>query len=158
MRVGIGFDAHRLVPGRSLVLGGVKVPSPRGLEGHSDGDVLCHAIADALLGAIGAGDLGLLFPSEDPRWKDALSLRFVERAAGMIAGKGGSIVNIDATIVLESPKVAGFVGGMRANLAKVMRVDIAVVGVKATTTDGLGLVGRGEGAAAMAVALVQTPG
>lgn len=158
MRAGVGFDAHRLVPGRALVLGGVRVPYSRGLEGHSDGDVLCHAICDAILGAAGLGDMGTRFGTDDPRLEDALSLRFVEHAAGLVAGHGGRIVNIDATLVLEEPKVAGFVGAMRTQLSKVLRVAFEAVSIKATTTDGMGFTGKGEGAAAIAVALVDLPG
>lgn len=156
VRAGIGFDAHRLVPGRPLILGGVEVPSPAGLEGHSDGDVLIHAIVDAILGAASAGDIGTHFPATDPRWRGAPSLGFLEHAAAIVAERGGCVVNVDATLVLERPKVADFVGEMRARIAAALGLAPDAVGVKATTTDGLGFAGRGEGAAAFAVALVDT--
>ncbi|MBI4728295.1 MAG: 2-C-methyl-D-erythritol 2,4-cyclodiphosphate synthase [Acidobacteria bacterium] len=156
-RVGVGFDAHRLALGRRLVLGGVRVPSRLGLAGHSDGDVLCHAVVDAILGALGAGDIGTHFPSDEPRWKDASSLGFLGYAAGLVAGRGGEIANVDATLILEAPRVARFVGGMRSRVAKALEIPAARVGIKATTTDGLGFAGRGEGAAAIAVALLRLP-
>lgn len=156
MRAGIGFDAHRLVRGRPLVLGGVEIPSESGLEGHSDGDVLCHAIADAVLGAIGVGDIGTHFPSSDPGWAGVSSLRFLERAAGLVSEAHARISNVDATIVLESPRVAAAVEGMRKAVAAALGLDPERVSIKATTTDGLGFAGRGEGVAAFAVALVET--
>lgn len=155
MRAGVGFDAHRLVPGRALVLGGVEIPFGRGLEGHSDGDVLCHAIADAVLGATGAGDIGAHFPSFDSKWSGASSLGFLEQVAALVAETGGRIENVDATIVLEEPRVADAIERMRKAVAGALGLEVERVSIKATTTDGLGFAGRGEGAAAFAVAVVE---
>jgi 2-C-methyl-D-erythritol 2,4-cyclodiphosphate synthase len=157
-RVGIGYDAHRLVPGRRLVLGGVDIPHETGLLGHSDADVLSHAIGDALLGALGEGDLGRHFPPGDPKWKDASSLELLGRILDIVRGRGGRIVNVDATLVLESPKVAPHVPAMRAALAGALAVDDARISIKATTNEGLDAVGRGEGAVAHAVVLLELKG
>jgi 2-C-methyl-D-erythritol 4-phosphate cytidylyltransferase/2-C-methyl-D-erythritol 2,4-cyclodiphosphate synthase len=157
VRAGIGFDAHRFAPGRKLVLGGVEIPFDRGLDGHSDADVLAHAICDAVLGAAGLGDIGSRFPSADPRWEGASSLRFLERAAGLIAGGGGTIQNVDATLICEAPPVLPHAEDMASRIARALRIAPARVSVKATSTDGLGFTGRGEGIAAMAVALVEMP-
>jgi 2-C-methyl-D-erythritol 2,4-cyclodiphosphate synthase len=148
-RVGIGYDSHRLVEGRRLVLGGVEVPHERGLAGHSDADVLTHAVIDALLGAAGLGDLGSLFPSEEQRWRDADSLELLRLALGRLPG---AVVNVDATVIAEWPRLAPHVAEMARNLEGVVS---APVSVKATTNDGLGAIGRGEGIACVAVALVQ---
>jgi len=154
VRIGQGFDAHRLVPGRPLVLGGIPIPSERGLEGHSDGDVLLHAVASALLGALGEGDLGRHFPSSDPALAGIPSRAIVERVAGLVHAAGLAIGNVDATIVAEAPRLAPHLAKMQAALADALGTDPARVNVKATSTDGLGAIGRGEGIAALAVALL----
>lgn len=150
-RSGIGYDVHRLVAGRRLVLGGVEVPHDRGLAGHSDADVLVHAIADALLGAAGLGDIGSHFPPEDPAWKDADSLDLLRRVAGLVAGDGWGVENVDATLLAEAPRIRPHVDAMRRTIASALEVPVDAVSVKATTTEGIGFVGRGEGMAAMAV-------
>jgi len=154
MRAGIGFDVHAFTDGPALVLGGVTIPGARGLDGHSDADVLCHAIADAVLGAAALGDLGSHFPSSDDRWKDAASTDLLARAVAMAADEGLGVVSIDATIVIERPSLAPYRDEMRKTVATCCGVDVSVVSIKATTTDGLGLIGRGEGAAALAVAVL----
>ncbi len=154
MRVGSGFDVHPLVAGRELVLGGVHVPYEKGLEGHSDGDALSHAVMDALLGAANLGNKGALFPSNDIRYKDADSLAFLVRVAELLAQGGWRISNVDATILAERPRLAQHFPAMARNIAKALSVDVSRVSVKATTTDKLGFLGRGEGIAAEAVALV----
>ena len=156
-RAGIGYDVHRLVAGRPLVLGGVRFEGPRGLSGHSDADVLCHAIGDALLGAAALGDLGEHFPPGDPRWKDASSLELLGRIRALVADRGGRIVNVDATVVAEAPALAPARAAMRANIAAALGLEAVQVSVKATTNEGLGAIGRGEGIAAWAVALVEAP-
>ena len=155
MRIGHGFDAHRLVDGRALVLGGVRVPFERGALGHSDGDVLAHALADALLGAAALADLGARFPSSDPRWKDADSMELLARCAEAVREAGFAIANVDATIVVERPKLAPFIEAMRANVASRITCSIDAVGIHAKTSDGLGYTGDGTGLAAYAVALLQ---
>jgi 2-C-methyl-D-erythritol 2,4-cyclodiphosphate synthase len=157
-RVGIGYDAHRLVPGRRLVLGGVDIPHEAGLLGHSDADVLSHAIGDALLGALGEGDLGRHFPPGDPRWKDASSLELLRRIMDIVRGRGARVVNVDAALVLEAPKVSPHVPAMRRALAGALEVADTQVSVKATTNEGMDAVGRGEGAAAHAVVLLELKG
>lgn len=157
-RVGTGYDAHRLVAGRPLVLGGVTIPHELGLEGHSDADVLCHAIGDALLGALALGDLGAHFPPGDPRWKGASSLSLLERIAELIAAAGATVVNVDAMLILEAPKIAPHVALMRERIGAALGVAADRVSVKATTNEGLGWIGRGEGAAATAVALIERKG
>ena len=152
MRAGIGFDVHAFTDGRMLVLGGVTIPGARGLDGHSDADVLCHAVADALLGAAALGDLGLHFPSSDDKWKDAAGTDLLTRAVVMVTNVGFRVSSIDATIVLEQPSIAPYRDEMRKQVASCCGVDVSEVSIKATTTDGLGLIGRGEGAAALAVA------
>ena len=154
-RVGQGFDVHAFREGRRLVLGGVVVPHDRGLEGHSDADVLAHAVTDALLGALALGDLGKHFPPHDARWKDADSLELLRHAVRLAAESGGSPAQVDATLFLEEPKVAPHVDTMRANLAEALGLAVDLVSVKATTTEGLGFVGRADGAAASAVMLVR---
>jgi 2-C-methyl-D-erythritol 2,4-cyclodiphosphate synthase len=154
-RVGHGADAHRLVAGRPLRLGGVEVPFERGLEGHSDGDVLLHAIASALLGALGAGDLGSHFPSSDARWKDAGSDRFVAAALALARERGFTVGNLDATVVAQMPRLAPHREAMVASVARTLGVDAACVNVKITSTDGLGAIGRGDGIAAQAVVLLE---
>ncbi len=154
-RVGIGYDAHRLVAGRRLVLGGVEIPSEKGLLGHSDGDVLLHAIADALLGAAGEPDIGHLFPNTDARWKGASSSIFLEEIRELLRRKGWVIENVDASLIAEAPKIAPFLEAMRAAVAKALGIESARVGIKATTNEGMGFPGRGEGMAAMAVASLE---
>ena len=155
MRIGSGYDVHALVAGRPLVLGGVTIPHPRGLEGHSDADVLLHAIADALLGALALGDLGAHFPDSDPRWKDADSRVLLRAVAAKIRALGWEVGNVDATVIAQAPKVAPFVTAMRANVAADLGCDPARISVKATTTERLGFAGREEGIAAEAVVLLQ---
>jgi 2-C-methyl-D-erythritol 2,4-cyclodiphosphate synthase len=153
-RVGIGFDAHRLVPGRALVLGGVSIDYPRGLEGHSDGDVLLHAVTDALLGAIAAPDIGSLFPSSETRYRGAESRLFVERALGLVSEGGHRLLHVDVVVIAQEPKLSTYVPAIRANLASLLGLSAGAVGLKATTTDGMGFTGRGEGIAVQAVATV----
>jgi 2-C-methyl-D-erythritol 2,4-cyclodiphosphate synthase len=156
-RIGLGFDAHRFESGRPLVLGGVTIPESPGLAGHSDADVLSHAIADAILGAAAMGDLGEMFPA-DERWRNAPSLSILGEVAGVLAGDGWSIVNVDATIIAETPRVAGHRNAMVANVATSLGLPSNSVSIKATTTDGLGFTGRGEGIAALAIARVRRSG
>jgi 2-C-methyl-D-erythritol 2,4-cyclodiphosphate synthase len=155
MRVGQGFDAHRFAESRILMLGGVHVPYERGLAGHSDGDALLHAIADALLGAAGMGDIGGMFPASDERWKDANSLDLLTMASMRIRQAGYRIANVDATVIAEAPKVAPHVMEMRQAISTALQIDITNVSVKATTTDGMGFTGRGEGVAASAIVLLE---
>jgi 2-C-methyl-D-erythritol 2,4-cyclodiphosphate synthase len=154
MRIGQGFDVHALVAGRRLVLGGVTIPYERGLDGHSDADVLLHAIADALLGAAALGDLGRHFPDSDARWKDADSRALLRHVGGLVAGQGHVVANVDATIVAQAPKLAPYVAAMRANIAADLQCDVGRISVKATTTEHLGFAGRGEGIAALASVLI----
>jgi 2-C-methyl-D-erythritol 2,4-cyclodiphosphate synthase len=153
-RIGNGFDVHAFVTGRPLVIGGVIVPHGRGLAGHSDADVLLHAIADAMLGALALGDLGRHFPDTDPAWKDADSRRLLREVAAMAATQRYRIGNVDATVIAEAPKLAPFIEAMRNNLAADLGCDVASVSVKATTTDRLGFAGRSEGIAALATVLL----
>ncbi len=154
MRIGTGFDAHRLVNGRPLILGGVTVPFELGLLGHSDADVLVHAVMDALLGALALGDIGKHFPDSDPSYKDASSLALLSSVAALCRREGYEIGNIDSTIIAEQPKLAPFITRMRENIASTLGLSPERVGVKATTTEGLGFCGRAEGIAAHAVALL----
>ncbi len=156
IRIGTGFDVHRLVPQRPLVLGGVRIPHPLGLEGHSDADVLLHAVADALLGAAALGDLGRHFPSGDPAFKDADSAVLLRRVVDMLAGAGWRPVNVDSTIIAQQPRLAPHIPAMRANLAQALKIREDQVSVKATTTEGLGYTGNEEGIAAQAVALIES--
>jgi len=156
VRAGIGFDVHAFADGRPLVLGGIEIPDARGLDGHSDADIVCHAVADAVLGAAALGDLGAHFPSNDPRWKDARSTELLRSVVGMASDAGLRVVSIDVTIVIEQPALAPYRDEMRKHVAACCGVDVSDVSIKATTTDGLGLVGRGEGAAALAVATLDT--
>lgn len=155
LRVGHGYDVHRLKTGRDLILGGVTIPYDRGLDGHSDADVLTHAIMDALLGAAAAGDIGQLFPDNDAQFRGISSLELLRRVKLHLKEKSYQIVNIDATIVAQAPKLAPYREEMRGNLAKVMELDIDQVSVKATTEEHLGFTGSGEGIAAHAVALIE---
>lgn len=157
VRVGIGYDVHALVAGRPLVLGGVEIPHTHGLEGHSDADALMHAICDAVLGALGAGDIGQHFPNTDPRWRGVPSRIFLEEAARQVRQRGGRILNVDATVVAQQPRLAPHVTAMRTNIAAALGLSPGQVGVKATTNEGLGFLGRGEGIAALAVAAVELP-
>ena len=154
-RVGHGFDTHRLVAGRSLLLGGITVPFDRGLEGHSDGDCVLHAVCDALLGAAAAGDMGQHFPSADPRWKGASSRLFVEEVARLLRERGYVVENVDVTVVAQVPALAPHLDKMREAIGSLLGLPQDAVSVKAKSTDGLGAIGRGEGIAAQAVALVR---
>lgn len=154
-RVGQGFDVHRLVPGRPLRLGGVEVPHHRGLEGHSDGDCLVHAVCDALLGAAAAGDMGERFPSGDPRWKDAPGRVFLEEVRELIKSRGFVLANLDATVIAQEPALARHLEAMRQELATGLGVALEAVSVKAKSADRLGALGRGEGIAAQAVVLLR---
>ena len=154
-RVGTGFDAHRLVDGRPLMLGGVRIEHARGLEGHSDGDCLLHAICDAILGALGEGDMGRHFPSTDARWKGVASLRFLEDVAGLLRERGYAVGNLDATVIAQSPALAPHLAAMRDRIAQALAAPVDAVSVKAKSTDGLGALGRSEGIAAQAVVLLQ---
>jgi 2-C-methyl-D-erythritol 2,4-cyclodiphosphate synthase len=156
-RAGFGYDVHRRADGRPLVLGGVRFPTEWGLEGHSDADVLCHAIGDALLGAAALGDLGTHFPPSDPRWKDASSLGLLRLIREMLDAAGGEIVNVDATLLAEEPMILPVRDPMRANVAEALRIDGRRVSIKATTHEKLGTIGRGEGIAAAAIVMVDVP-
>ena len=155
MRAGIGYDVHKLVTGRRLILGGVEIPFAKGLSGHSDADVLTHAIMDALLGAAGLKDIGNQFPPEAPKYKDISSLVLLDEVKKLLEAKGLAILNIDATVVAQQPQLSPFIEGMRRLISQTLGIDLEPVMVKATTTDGLGFAGRGEGMAASAVALVE---
>ncbi len=154
-RVGIGYDAHRFVEGRSLVLGGVTVPHEKGLWGHSDADALCHAVSDAILGAAALGDMGKYFPDTDPKWKDADSLVMLKECARMAGAKGWKIGNVDATIVCQKPKLASYLVSMSRMIEENLEVGAEQVNVKAKTTEGMGFEGREEGLAVQAVVLLQ---
>jgi len=154
MRIGNGFDIHALVAGRPLVLGGVAIPHERGLAGHSDADVLLHAVCDAILGALALGDIGMHFPDTDARWKDADSRVLLRHVAALAAAQGWRIGNLDVTVIAEAPKLAPHVPAMRANLAGDLACDVGAISVKATTTERLGFAGRGEGIAALATVLL----
>lgn len=154
---GIGYDVHRLVSGRPLVLGGVRFDHPLGLEGHSDADVLCHAIADALLGAAGESDIGHLFPNDDESIRGISSLDILRRVREVLASKSVVIFNVDASLIAEAPKIAPFLQSMKQNIAAALDLPVSRVGIKATTNETLGFLGRREGIAAMAVAAVDRP-
>jgi len=158
MRIGHGYDVHRLVADRKLIMGGVEIPWEKGLLGHSDADVLLHAISDAILGAIGEGDIGKHFPDTDPAYKGADSLKLLEHVARLAAGKGWQLGNLDATIIAQRPKMAPHVPAMRENIARVLNAAPEQVNVKATTEEGLGFSGREEGISAHAVVLMRTEG
>jgi 2-C-methyl-D-erythritol 2,4-cyclodiphosphate synthase len=155
MRVGIGYDIHRLVEGRPLILGGVPVVYEKGLLGHSDADVLVHAICDAILGAAGLGDIGMHFPDNDPQYKDISSLELLSKTCRMMAAKGFRIVNLDTIIFAQAPKLGSQRHDMQQMIAKTMNVAAEQVNIKATTTEGLGVIGKGEGIGAMCVALLE---
>ena len=154
MRIGQGFDVHQLVEGRPCIIGGVTIPYEKGLLGHSDADVLLHAISDALLGAIGEGDIGRHFPDTDAAFKDADSLKLLEHVWQLVGKKGYSLGNVDATIIAQAPKMAPYIPAMREIIAKALQADVSQVNIKATTTEKLGFTGRGEGIAAKAVCLL----
>ena len=157
IHVGIGYDVHALAQGRKLILGGVEISHSKGLDGHSDADVIMHAICDAVLGALGESDIGHFFPNSDPRWKGAPSRVFLEEAARQVAARKGKLVNVDATIVAQQPKLQPHIGAMRANIGRALGLDPKKVAIKATTNEHLGFLGREEGIAAMAVASVDLP-
>ena len=156
-RVGLGYDVHQLKDDRPLILGGVEIPHEKGLDGHSDADVIMHAICDAILGALGEGDIGSFFPPSDPQWKDASSKIFLEEAAKQIKKQNGRLINIDAMLIAEAPKIAPYIPDMKKNIANALGVSPKDIGIKATTNETMGFVGRGEGMAAHAVASVELP-
>jgi len=155
MKTGFGYDSHRLVTGRRLILGGVEIPCEKGLSGHSDADVLVHAVCDAIIGSLGIGDIGRLFPDSDPAFKDISSLILLKRVGTMVVESGCRLRNIDATLVLERPKLAGYLSEMAQNIAGVLAMPVSAVNVKAKTNEGMGMIGAGEGAAAFAVVLIE---
>ncbi|MEC8907144.1 MAG: 2-C-methyl-D-erythritol 2,4-cyclodiphosphate synthase [Verrucomicrobiota bacterium] len=154
-RSGIGYDVHRLVEGRHLVLGGVHIPWDKGLDGHSDADVLSHAIADAILGAVGAPDIGYFFPPSDESIKGISSMSILQKAAEEVANRGGKIINIDSSLIAEEPKILTHADAMKENISQALGLEIEQIGIKATTNERMGFVGKGEGMAAMAVASVE---
>ncbi len=158
MRIGIGYDSHRFAPGRRLVLGGVEIPHELGLAGHSDADAVAHAIADAVLGAAGAGDIGSHFPPDEERWRDADSLDLLRAAVAVVRVAGWQVRNVDVAVVCERPRLAPHVRDMRRRLAEVLEIAPDAVSVKGKTNEGMGWVGRGEGVAVMAVALLESLG
>ena len=155
--VGIGYDVHQLVAGRKLVLGGVEIPHPKGLDGHSDADALMHAICDAILGALGEEDIGHFFPNTDPRWRGVPSSIFLEEAARQVLRRNGRIVNLDATVIAQAPKIYPHIAEMKKRIADALGMREAQIGIKATTNELMGFIGREEGIAAMAVASVNLP-
>jgi len=157
VHVGIGYDVHQLVAGRKCVLGGVEIPHPKGLDGHSDADAVMHAICDAVLGALGEEDIGHFFPNTDPRWKNVPSKIFLEEAAKQATKRGAKIVNIDATVIAQAPKIYPHIAEMKKRIAAALGISERQVGVKATTNELMGFIGREEGIAAMAVASVDLP-
>ncbi len=157
VRVGIGYDVHALIEGRKLILGGVDIPHSKGLDGHSDADVLMHAICDAILGALGEADIGHFFPNTDPRWKGAPSHVFLREAARLIDLRDGKLTNVDATVIAQEPKIYPHIHKMKENIAAALEVRIEEIGIKATTNEHMGFIGREEGIAAMAVASVEVP-
>ena len=154
-RSGIGYDVHQLVEGRPLILGGVHIPWDKGLEGHSDADVLSHAIADAILGAVGAPDIGYFFPPSDESIKGISSLSILQKTAGEVATRGGKIINIDSSLIAEEPKILTHADAMKENISQALGIEVEQIGIKATTNERMGFVGKGEGMAAMAVASVE---
>ena len=157
VHAGIGYDVHQLVAGRKLFLGGVEIPHTKGLDGHSDADALMHAICDAVLGALGEEDIGHFFPNTDPRWQGVPSKIFLEEAARQVAKRGGKIVNVDATLIAQAPKIYPHLAAMKQCIAAALGVTEKQIGVKATTNEWMGFIGREEGIAAMAVASVDLP-
>ena len=156
MRIGIGYDSHRFADGRPLLLAGVDIPHERGLLGHSDADAVAHAVTDALLGAAALGDIGTHFPNSDAQWQDADSLELLRRANSLLEERGYQVVNVDVTVVCETPRIGPHVEAMRSNLAKAMGIGSKHVSVKGKTNEGMGWIGRNEGIAAIAVALIAT--
>ena len=154
-RMGIGYDVHQLVAGRKLILGGVEIPHHVGLDGHSDADVLIHALADALLGSLGLQDIGHYFPNSDPKWKGVSSLVFLHEIRGMLQNAGATINNVDTTLIAEAPKIVPHIPAMKKALAEALMLKTSQIGIKATTTETMGFVGRKEGIAAFAVASVE---
>jgi len=154
MRIGMGYDVHRFTDDRPLMLGGVEIPHDRGLLGHSDADVLVHAVCDALLGAAGMGDIGLHFPDTDERYRNVSSLLLLKRVGKMLSESGFSVINLDATVLAERPKIAPHRPAMERNIARCLNLPEALVNIKATTTEGLGSIGRGEGIGAMCIAMI----
>jgi 2-C-methyl-D-erythritol 2,4-cyclodiphosphate synthase len=154
VHVGIGYDVHALVEGRKLILGGVEIPHSKGLDGHSDADVLMHAICDAVLGALGEADIGHFFPNTDPRWRGVPSKTFLHEAARLVALRQGTLVNIDATVIAQAPKIFPHIHKMKFNIAEALGINVQRIGIKATTNEHLGFIGREEGIAAMAVASI----
>jgi len=157
VHIGIGYDVHQLVAGRKLVLGGIEIPHPKGLDGHSDADALIHAICDAVLGALGEEDIGHFFPNTDPRWKGAPSKVFLQEAARLVALRQGKIVNVDATVIAQAPKIYPHIREMKIRIAEALNTNFERVGIKATTNEHMGFVGREEGIAAMAVVSINLP-
>ena len=155
MRVGMGYDVHKLVEGRKLILGGVEIPYEKGLLGHSDADVMLHAVMDALLGAAALGDIGLHFPDTDPKYKDASSIKLLEHVGGLLEENGYVIENIDATIIAQRPKMRPHIDQMRENMAKALKIDVDQINVKATTEEGLGFTGSGEGISSQAICAIE---
>lgn len=156
MRIGIGYDSHRFVDGRKLILGGVEIPHAQGLAGHSDADAVAHAITDAMLGAAALGDIGTHFPPSDEQWRDADSLNLLRRASVLLEERGYQVVNVDVTVVCEAPRIGPHVGAMRETLAAVLGIGTQHVSVKGKTNEGMGWIGRGEGIAVVATALIAT--
>ena len=155
IRIGHGYDAHRMVNGRKLILGGVEIAFPKGLHGHSDADVLLHAVCDALLGSLSLGDIGVHFPDQDPQFKGISSLKLLAKVGDMIKEAGFIVGNIDTTIIAQEPRLSGCIAQMRKNIAQKLGIDEEKVNIKATTTEGMGFTGKGEGIAAHAVAVVE---
>lgn len=155
MRVGIGYDSHRFAEGRPLVLGGIRIPHPRGLAGHSDADAVAHALTDAILGAAGAGNIGQLFRDDDPQWKDADSMELLRTAHELVRGRGHVLAQADVTVITESPKLGPHLAAMAATLAARLGLPAGAVSVKAKTNEGMGFIGRGEGLAVIAVATLE---
>ncbi len=156
MRIGIGYDVHQLVTGRKLILGGVAIPFEKGLFGHSDADVLIHAVCDALLGAAGLGDIGLHFPDTDPEYKDISSIKILVKTYELVSSKNFKIINLDSTIFADAPKISPYREAMQKNIARTIEIEPDCVNVKATTFEGLGMIGKGEGIGAMCVVLIQS--
>ena len=154
-RIGIGYDSHRFVAGRPLVLGGITIPHPRGLKGHSDADAVAHALTDAILGAANAGNIGQLFPDDDPQWKDADSMELLRTAHELVRGRGHAVVQADVTVITEAPKLAPHLPAMSAALAARLGLAATAISVKAKTNEGMGFIGRGEGLAVIAVATLE---
>ncbi|OGC94936.1 MAG: 2-C-methyl-D-erythritol 2,4-cyclodiphosphate synthase [candidate division Zixibacteria bacterium RBG_16_48_11] len=155
LKIGIGYDVHPLVPGRDLILGGVKIPYEKGLSGHSDADIVCHAVADSLLGAMAHGDLGKHFPDSDPRFHNISSLLILEKVKSILTDKKGKVSNLDLTIIAEEPKLSPYTTQMRENLGRVLQVPAQAISIKCSSNNGLGFIGEGKGMACLAVSLVE---